>query len=197
MKTIHAFLLAALIPMLSCSYFLAKKYRTNQPFTFTTKQAYLHYLQQEKHFEVNNVLYLDSVTYPLIFNVISKGYPVYYGSFINDSIEIKKSAALMINEECVGRMSQEIRKNVAQKEGFDSSLRLSSNINRFGLCHAINNHRLYINDNKRVKVFMLYGFAQGRIYDNLYKEVYQAYYETNRSFDLYIILIDRLYQLPD
>ena len=197
MKT-RNLLIVLIFCTVSCKSFLAIKYKTNQPFTFKTKQAYIDYLEKKKHFEKDHLVFLDATTYNRIFDVLSNSYPVYYGSFINDSTEIKKSNHLMINEECMGRMDGEIKKNIAQENHFDTMLITSTNLNRFHLLKAITNAPLNINGNDhRLKVFMFYGFAQGSVYDELYKEVYKTYYETNRGFDLYIMLIDPLYNLPD
>ena len=197
MKT-HNLLFALIFFIPSCKNYVAKKYHVNQSFTFKTKQAYFDYLEQKKHFEKDHLLFLDAATHNQVFEIVSTGYPVYYGSFINDSTEIKKSSYLMINEQCMGRMDGEIKRNVAQENHFDTMLIASKNLNRFHLFHAATGAPLNINgNNHRLKVFMFYGFAQGSVYDELYKEVYKTYYDTNRAFDLYIILIDPLYNLPD
>ncbi|MEP6674594.1 MAG: hypothetical protein ABJA78_05550 [Ferruginibacter sp.] len=198
MKTTPILLFAIVFSLASCKNYLAAKYKINQPFTFKTKHEYLDYLQQKKHFEKDKILYVDASTYSKLFNAISNGYAVYYGSFLNDSTEIKKSAQLMINEACMGRMDAEIKKNIPRQNGFDSLLTRSENIRQFKLLHAIDNSPLNINGNDgRLKVFMSFGFAQGAVYDELYKEVYKTYTDSNQSFDVYIMLIDPLYQMPD
>jgi hypothetical protein len=143
---------------------------------------------------------LSSSTKQRIPNILDGStdfYSVYYGSFVNDSTLIKKSVYLMDNEACMGRMDGEIKKNLVRRQYVDSFLVPNNNLRNF---HFVNTTLAPVkidNSNRRLKVFLLYMYAQGTVYDYIYKEVYKTYNSTDKGFDLYIIMLDPVYSLPD
>src|ERR1044072_7758858 len=103
-----------LILLSSCKAFITKKYKFNQPFSFKTSDEFRDYLQNKKQFDLSHVIYPDNTSMIDFLNYISKNELVeYYGTLINDSTEIKKSANLQENVICMGRVLSDIHSNVS------------------------------------------------------------------------------------
>lgn len=197
MKKTLAGLLLLCATLMSCRAILAKKYGTNKPFDFKSKQEYFDYLDGKKHFEREHMIYLDAIDHAKIFSELGNPYSVYKGSFLNDSTFIKKSAYLMDNESCMGRMDGEIQKNIVRKQFVDSFLSRSTFLRDYHF-YTSDNHPLKIdNGNKRLKVVLVYFYSQGSVYDYIYQEVYKTYAKSKKAFDLFIVCCDPVYHLPD
>ena len=103
----------------------------------------------------------------------------------------------MENEACMGRMDGEIKKNIARKQFVDSFFIKNNTFKILNLLSVGNIPIRIDNSNHRLKVLLLYFYSQGTVYDYIYKEVNKTYAGTNEAFDLYILLLDPVYRLPD
>lgn len=78
--------------LLSCTQILKKSTKVNRPFSFISQSDYYDYLINKKGFPKEQILFLDSISY-LRFGqavLMVENPMIYIGSFLNDSISIKK-----------------------------------------------------------------------------------------------------------
>ena len=192
----YLFAVVLVFVLAGCKVLLEKKYGMNKPFTFKDRQAYTNHLS-EKGFPVANVLYLDDSSAGDFYEHIStEGLSVYFGSFLNDSTEVRKTALLKENLGCAGRVIKEISGHLQQKT-LDTSLLTKSDFRRFQF-RRLDNKSVFAmpSPSGRLSIFMIYGYSLGSLYDSMYEEITRFYGQNKSSADLYIISLDPVSSLP-
>lgn len=123
---------------------------------------------------------------------------IYFASFLNDSVSIKKSSFLKDNQACIGRMKEEIENNLSLVLYADSLVESKINLSNFNFYYLQDKSKFGpVNNKKRLKIFLLYNYSFGTLYDKLYKEVEKTYLNNIEKMDLYIICVDPLYSLKN
>lgn len=186
--------------LFSCTTILKKSFKVNRKFSFNSKSGYYNYLVNKKGFPKEQILFLDSISY-INFGqkaLMVENPMIYFGSFLNDSVSIKKSPFLKDNQACIGRMKSEIEKNLSMAVYADSAVELKMNLSEFNLCYLYDKSKFStVNNKKRLKIFLIYYYSFGTFYDTLYKEIEEICLNNIEKTDLYIISVDPVYALKN
>lgn len=186
--------------LFSCTTILKKSFKVNRKFSFNSKSEYYNYLINKKGFPKEKILFLDSISY-INFGqkaLMVENLMIYFGSFLNDSVSIKKSPFLKDNQACIGRMKSEIEKNLSMVVYADSAVELKMNLSKFNLCYLYDKSKFStVNNKKRLKIFLIYYYSFGTYYDKLYKEIEEACLNNIEKTDLFIISVDPVYALKN
>ncbi len=179
-----------------CSSILRSKYRFNQPFRFSTKMEYLNYLENKYSFSYAHVLYPDSLSqYAFFNNVMQARLSQYYGTFINDTLEVKKTKHLSENLTCIGRVLKEIEIN-SSKVGYINDVTTNTVFRDYHFKVADNDSDFVFNPNGKVKIFLLYAFAMGNYFDEFFKDVVVWAKNVPEKVEIFIISLDPIQKLP-
>ena len=182
-----------LILFSSCKILFKKAYHMGAHMNYKTKSAYISYLKR-KHFPIDKIVFLDSVTYLKFAEFIAKDASnVYYGAFVNDSTQLKKSAYIYNNQSCSGRMNNEIDSILKLSVFPDLALVYNPVFIKYPL-HYLNNNKLLqgIISNKKILICLFYSYTQGTYYNKLYREIFAAVKEHENWADLLIITLDNV-----
>lgn len=182
----------------SCKSILESVYGMNKKFEFTSKSAYVKYLENKKGLDISRVIYPDSGSRVSFLNAIQQGeFSVYYGSLLNDSIELIRSDILNENISCMGRIINEMNSGISGLNLSDSGLLANSELKNYTFRYIADNKIFDLNNSeKRMKIIMLYSFSLGRYFDNTFKEV-QKFHVTHKDVtELIIISLDDVQSLP-
>jgi hypothetical protein len=118
----------------------------------------------------------------------------YYGSFINDSVEIKKSDFLEQNKVCMGRVLKEIETNSGEIN--DSLLVKNFQFKQYRLFNAKTGEQLNLNSNNKLKVFLIYSYSFGNYFNSLYKDLAVFSKRNHNKLYIYVISLDPIETLP-
>jgi hypothetical protein len=177
---------------------LKKATKMDRKFSFKTLSEYYDYLINKKKFQPNQILFIDSISYAKFGQqvLMVENPMIYIGSFLNDSVSIKKSDFLKDNQACIGRMKGEIENNLGMTNYPDSMVETKINLANYNFffLHDKNKFSL-LNSKKSLKVFLLYYYPLGTYYDKLYKEIEDACLKNIEKTELYIICVDPVYML--
>ena len=187
-----------LLFVFSCTSIIKKATKVNRKFSFTTQSDYYNYLINKKGFSPNQILFPDSISYVEFGQkaLMTENPVIYLGSFLNDSVSIKKSDFLKDNQACIGRMKGEIEKNLKIITYPDSIVQANINLSKFSFYYLNDKKRFSIsNSEKQLKIFLLYYYPFGTSYDKLYKEIEEAWLKNIAKTDLFIICVDPVYAL--
>ena len=181
--------------LLSCKVLIEKRYGMNRPFRFETKNEYTNYLSG-KGFPSSNMLVIDSSSIDAFAQALAQNQQtVYYGCFLNDTTELKKTESVKENLGCAGRILNDVSLNI-NKVHYDSSLLIKSNFNEFVFRKLIDDSKFNMNESeKQLKIIMVYSYSLGSYYDSMYTDIIHFYKENIRSTDLYIISLDPVNRL--
>jgi len=190
---------ALFIILFSSCYQLSKnKYQFNRSFEFRSKMMYYDFLVKKKIFPPDHILYIDSASLFKFYEhkIKNDSYVIYQGTYINDSVSIKKSNFLADNKSCSGRIQQEIETNLKRKNLTNSELDFGSNISAYKMFYLKNNlpYDEKVNQHKKA-IYLIYYFPLGTYYDAFYKEVFAITSQYESSANLYIICIDPVWGL--
>lgn len=188
------FLTGSIIVFLcSCSVLLKRIYKIDKKFSFETRNEYLQYIRKNGNLDINQVGYMDSLSY-LKFGfegLQNDSTVIYFGSFINDSVSIKKSVHLTDNQACYSRMFAEIQNVLALKNYDDSLLKNNFNFLKYNIYSLAGNKRIsFSGDNKKIRIVLLYSYSFGNYYNKFYNEVRQIQKENAGAVGLTIITMD-------
>jgi hypothetical protein len=164
-------------------------FHVNRKFTFTNRTDYLQFLNKSFALKPEQIVYLDSSSERRFFSQINTGeVSEYFGSFINDSVEIKKSAFLKENVACIGRILREI--DAKSGSIADSLLGVNNTMKQFRLWNAKTDQQLDLNSDRKVKVFLLYSYGFGTYFNSLYKDIAEVSKNKSDNLSVYIISLD-------
>ena len=189
-----------LLFLYSCTSIIKQATKANRKFSFTTQADYYNYLVNKKGFSPNQILFPDSISYVEFGQkVLMKENPViYFGSFLNDSVSIRKSDFLKDNQACIGRMNGEIENNLRITTYSDSIVQTIVNLSKFNFYYLKDKKIFSVsNSKKQLKVFLIYYYPFGTMYDKLYKEIEEACLKNIVKTDLFIICVDPVYALKN
>jgi hypothetical protein len=196
MKHLLLALLFAVTGLSGCQPILKAVYGVNREFRFTTRTDYLAFMNRTYSLAPEQIVYFDSVSERLfITDAMQKSISEYYGSFINDSTEIKQSAFLEENASCIGRVLKEIEDNSGK---IDDSLLVKNTVFRnYKLLNAKTDQQLEVNADKKVKVFLLYSYRLGTYFNSFYKDVAALSKNNKDQLSIYVITVDPIRGLPE
>jgi hypothetical protein len=180
--------------MLSCKTLLTEKYRFNKPFSFESKSLYLEYLKSKYGFPAEHVLYPDSTSRDALGNDIIKAkLAQYYGTFINDTLEVRKTELLSENLSCIGQVLKEIENN--SNDNYGNGVAINKNFRNYHFKIAVNDSDFIFNSDKKIKIFLLYAFAMGSYFDNFFRDVMNWVQNKNGKLEVFIIDLDPIQNL--
>jgi hypothetical protein len=180
--------------MLSCKTFLTAKYRFNQPFSFGSKTAYLEYLKNRYAFPAEHVLYPDSISQTALANDIIKAkLAQYYGAFINDTLEVRKTDFLSENLSCIGRVLKEIENN--SNNNYGNGIAINKDFRNYHFKIAADDSDFVFRSNKKLKIFLLYAFAMGNYFDDFFQDIMNWTQNKNEKVEVFIIALDPVQSL--
>ena len=184
----------------SCYTISKKKYHLNREFDFAKKEDYLKFIKKEKALPVEKLLYLDSSSYnDYLIGLIGKNNQsaiIYQGTYLNDSVQIKHNEFLKENESCYGRIEDQILSNIYLRKIPDSLLIKGKKLSQFKIFHLNNNEPFDIRkENNQYNVFLGSIHKAGTYYHDFYKKMIELQKKNSFVMNLYIILLDPIYQL--
>ncbi len=180
------------LAVFSCKAYLSKKYKFNQELHFANQEEYSDYLLK-KNIQPANVLYIDSSSFiPFISKISNEGMSIFYGSFINDSLEIKKSENLKENMSCIGRVLMQIKEDSKTADHLNDSLLVKSDFNQFSFRNFSDRSLFRMsNDNTgKVNIFLIYSYKLGNYFDEAFKEALDFESKNKDAVQIKIITID-------
>ena len=186
------------ISIFSCNPALKKIYKLDRQFSFKTRQDYIDFIQQPAVLDVNQVIYLDSASYVKfgIESLQQDSSMVYFGSFLNDSVCIKKSQLLKDKQSCYGRMLHDIENVISLKSYNDSLLSKKINLKKYNMYSLAGDKKIAFSTSPdKIKVILIYGYSLGTYYNKFYKEIRQTQKNNPDKINLYIITMDPVYRL--
>lgn len=180
----------ALIFLLSCKSLLYKKYSMNRPFNFQSPAEYLKYLHSIKGLDTSHVIHPDSSSiWPFMQYIQNQRLSEYYGTLINDSVEIKKSKEMEENLSCIGRALTDIERNVVKTA--DTSLYVKNDFYKYKFFRSNTNVLFDFNEStKPVKIFLIYSYNYGTYYDIFFKKMNEFAMLHQHEVEVYIISLD-------
>jgi hypothetical protein len=191
----YIFFMVAVAISCGCRPIFNAVYKFNREFTFTNRTEYLSFLDRSYSLAPEQVVYLDSLSEQLfIMEVVQRNISEYYGSFINDSVEIKHSSFLEENTSCIGRVLTEIEANSGKIT--DSLLVKNKNFRQYKLLNTKTDQQLALNADKKIKVFLLYTYRMGNYFNGFYKDVAALSKGKKDQLSIYVISLDPIRRLP-
>lgn len=186
------------ITIFSCQTLAKNKYDIGRTFSFRSKQAYYDYLKKKSFLPAGNILYPDSASYVkfTVEKIQQDSSLVYQGTYLNDSVYVKKSSFLQDNKSCSGRIQGEIETNISLDNYPDSILKKGTKMSSYNLYHLQNNQPFNVNSGSgKLKIYLLYAYGFGTYYDNFFKDVNEIQKKYAHKAELYFICLEPLYFL--
>lgn len=178
----------------ACKMYTYKKYHIEKPTSLKTRADYVKHMSSRNLFPLNQVLFIDSASYISFITekVQQDSSVVYVGSYLNDSIVIKRTDLLNENTSCSSRMLNEIRHNISMKTLPDSILITEKKLSSYKLYHLSDGRPFRFNDNGKIHIILNYTSLIGTYYDDFYKRVMEIQQENSTSTEVYVIILDFL-----
>jgi hypothetical protein len=197
MRTIKTAIIILFFTVASCKSLFVKRYKLGRSFTFANKKEFASHIFKQFKVPKENILFVDSASYSLLTNEITnKNLSIYYASFINDSTEISFSENLQINNGCIGRIEQEVYRNLLKIDS--SRLKRNQNLKQYIFYRFIDNSEYEIAKSiGDIKVFFLYSYSMGTYYDKYFNEITSMKNFENKSPQVYVISMDPVWMLKD
>ncbi len=171
-----------------CMKMAIKKHKIGREFNFTDRNRYFSQISKENGIDVSYFLLLDSADY---MKFGSSTTSIYYGCFINDSTQIKKTDWLMDNQSCMGRIGHEIEHIMLSNRPDTIALDSSVNLSNFGFYSAVDNKRIrIIHPDKKLTIVLVYFYSMGTYYRSLFKEILEAQQKFSSICNLYVVSMD-------
>lgn len=196
LKTIRVIVLLGIT---SCSSMIKEVYKVNQNHNFESLSNYADFFEKSNNISGDNLLYLDSTSHKRFLDeVVKQKLATYYGSFINDTIEVKKSDFLQENMGCMSRVLNEI-KNSTTRDFFlqnDSLFIKNENFTKNVFIYLKSNKQFQFNKtSKKLTVFLLYSTQLGELFKKDFQILQKYAIDNKNDVKLYIISIDKCYNL--
>ncbi len=172
----------------SCRSIITRAYGINKNIDFQHLNEYKDYAVRNYHIDTNKLYFIGRDNYnSFITEVSMSGADLFFGTFLNDSTEIKKSSSLTENQSCSGRVLSEITGNTVNiHAATQRNNLLKTNV----LYNSTTNQPLSFANNK-IKVVLLYSYKSGSIRKQDFQEIQQIIDKTT-THDLAIVAIDYL-----
>lgn len=185
----------------SCQPIIKQMYSVNKNLSFKSVAEYLDFFEKTNKIEGDNLLYLDSSSqYRFLNEVVSDKLATFYGTFLNDSIELIKSDFLQENMGCMSRVLNEI-KNSSVKYDYvdtkDQSLFVKNyNFKKNVFWYLKDNKKFqFDNSSQKLSVFLIYSTQLGTLFKKDFLTL-QKYADENRNqVKLFFISLDKCYNL--
>src|SRR5688572_12556085 len=109
-KVFTNIVLGIFLLFISCNPIIRQLYGVNKNLTFESSDQYIAFFEKSNKIGSDSLLFLDSANhYDFLNEIVSKKLATFYGTFINDSTELKKSSFLEENMGCMTRVLNEIK----------------------------------------------------------------------------------------
>lgn len=179
---------------LSCTSVIKEVYGVNKNKEFRNIDEYISYISRQYHFSLKNLYYADDeATYnALAMDIADSHTDFFYGIFINDSTQIKKTDFLKINESCRGRIMNEI--SIPTDKHADL-LQKTITFKGNSFKNSITGQSMDLNTSNRKKIILLFSYKLGSLREKDFKEIEKLL--TEKGYDLYIISLDRIHDLKN
>ena len=178
----------------SCKAIIENMYGMNRRMPFSTRAEYIHYLETKKNYPLSSILVPDSSSYSgFLFYTFEKDVGLLYGSFLNDTTQIRKSDYLKENINCMGRILKDLEDNLGKIDQIPDSLLVKYDFNQFRFKEASSGKDYRMDHSQKpLKLFLLYYYRSGRYFDPVFKEVMEFALAHEKEVDLKIIVTDRI-----
>lgn len=186
MKTPPYILITALLLMTSCARILPAVYGLNNHKTFASKADYTKYITQATRVHNDHVLYVHkSDFHKLMSDISTRNVDYYYGTFINDSMQVEMSGYFKDNQSCGGRIIAELKQSSEKTKYIANSTLKEIRLYRMD----DNSEFVFPNSNKRV-IFLIHSYKMGSVHKKDYKHIAQYITSVDDLAELYVISID-------
>lgn len=186
----HLYLIVILLLFYSCKPLVKTVYGVNKEIKFKSLNEYRDYVSSKYHIDLTKFYYLDSNSYYDFINlVIQTKTDYFFGTFLNDSTEIKKSDYLTKNESCVGRVLKEI--NYSAKENNPLKVKNES-LKTHSFVNITTTAPLQFSNDNRNKIVLIYSYKAGTINKNDFIQI-QNLVNSTTTHDLVILSIDNVF----
>lgn len=191
MKTICIGLIICMA-LISCRFWVNQKYQWGRSGTFANKAAYIQAVEKEKIIPIGQLLYIESKALSLFYQkVIKKSNAiVYLGTYLNDTVCLKKSAQLQENESCWGRIEKEIKEQISLPNPPDSLWCQTESLSAYPLRYVANDDFFRPNNTNKWTIYLLYSYSLGSYYNQLYQSVFALQKKYPNKLNVYIISLD-------
>ena len=176
---------------LSCSPIIKTMYGVNKNIKFKNTNDYTYYLSKNYHFNIENLYYAQNETSykELATDIINKHTDFFYGIFLNDTTQIKKSDFLIENESCRSRILKEI--NSMHKNNTPLNTQNNTLFKKNSFKNIVTDKPINLSANNRKKVVLVFSYKLGTLKENDFKEIEKLLFKN--EYDLYIISLDRVH----
>ncbi|WP_175620879.1 hypothetical protein [Chryseobacterium schmidteae] len=176
----------------SCVPVMKEVYGVNKKIEFKNRKEYISHLQNKYNFNLKNLYYADEKSYDnLINHIVTNDLNYFYGIVLNDSIQIKRSG-LIKNESCSYSILNEM--NAVPKELNSTNTEKNNFFVKNSFFNILNDEPLNLNSNERKKIILIFSYTMGQLRESDFVEIEKLFIE-NRKFDLYILTVDRVFDL--
>ena len=180
--------------LFSCKALISKYYHLNREVNFKDGEEYLNYIEKNKKIDRSLILLPDSTTYDaFLWKVVGNRLGYYYGAYLNDSIAVRRSGELEENSVCLGRVLTNMSVGLESIEKKGDTLLQVSDFNSFKFFEAKTGNQYDIGgSSKPIKIFLLYSYSTGSLFDKSYKEIFRFAEKNKEKVELRIIPTDRI-----
>lgn len=178
----------------SCNAIIGKFYGINKPMNLQSREEYIRFIEDKKKIDRSYILLPDSGTYNLFMDhVYGDRLGYYYGTYLNDSLAIIRSKELNENMTCMGRVLANMKLGLDHMRPGKDSLIEPAQFNQFKFYEAGSGNTYQIEKSEKpIKIYLLFYFSSGRLFDKSYKEIFRFAEENRDSVELRVITTDRI-----
>jgi len=184
-------LIASVCMISSCKSVMSKMYGLNKPMNFTTKEEYIDYVENKRKIKRSDILLVDSADFGSLWSKALKTKAGYYlGTYINDSVSVRRTDFLKENTTCLARVLDNISLGMKSRESLDS-LTEPDNFNEFQFYECSSGEKYSMsNSEKPIKIFLLYQFSSGRLFDTSFREIFDFAEQNRYKVEVKVIPMD-------
>ncbi len=189
--------LITIVYLLSCKSMLINKFHFNRVFRFESKTAYLQFVRQHYGADSTQLITLKGEGRAIFLTDIGKhNIADYYGCFINDSTSVKKSAYLLNDAGCLGKITHEIEAIATRENWNDTALFQQEYLKDLNLRYCYSNEPFQPNANTKCKILLALHYSMGTYYDGHIREILNYVKLHSDKMAAYIILFDEIFEVP-
>lgn len=177
---------------MSCRLWINQKYQLGRSINFANRVAYIQAVEKEKIIPIGQLLYIESTALPLFYQeVIKKSNAiVYLGTYLNDTLCLKKSVELQENESCWGRIEKEINVQMLLSNSTDSIWCRTEALSKYPFRYVESDELFDSKAFGKWTIYLLYSYSLGSYYNRLYQSVFELQKKYPNKLNVYVINLD-------
>jgi len=183
-----------LATLFSCSYITKKRYDLQQNKSYENQADYLDDIRKKRLFDNDEIYYVDSAHFISFFNqfIAKDSTIIYVGCSIGNGVWLKKSAFLLSNGSCKGRLDNEIERIVHLEQPGKEEIETGPSLQHQGL-FRITDHQPFEQQTANRTIILSYTYLFGNYYDATYRKIVQQ--ATQAGIDVRVVVLDPVYRL--